>query len=234
MRKLLLGLAAFVSLSLPALAAEGQWPTLTASGDGMVMAVPDIAVVHLGVVTQAKTAGEALAANNTEMAAVIAAIKAAGVAEKDIGTSDFSVSPVFQQEPVRDDGSQAPPKIVGYQVSNQVRVVIRDFAKSGAILDQVVAAGANRVNGISFDLSDRKTPADAALKAAIAEATRKATLMADAAGVRLVRIVSVTTSDFGPPMPMQREAFALKAVPIMAGESTITANATLVWEIAPK
>jgi uncharacterized protein YggE len=236
-KPLLAVLAAFLSLSVPLHAQEASdRPTLTASGEGTVLAVPDIAIVTLGVLSEAKTAGEALAANNADMTKVIDAVKAAGVAENDIGTSDFSVSPVYQQQPVRADGSEAPPVIVGYRVSNTVRVVIRDFAKSGEILDKVVSAGANQVNSINFDLSDRVTPADQALREAITAATRKATLMADAAGVRLVRVVSVTTFDSGPiPMARGEMAYAMKvAVPVMAGQSSVTANATIAWEIAPK
>jgi uncharacterized protein YggE len=235
-RLLLAALAALLSLALPVNAQEvSDRPTLTATGEGLVLAVPDIAIVTMGVLSDAKTAGEALAANNVEMTKVIDAIKAAGVAEKDVGTSDFSVSPLYQQQPARDDGTETPPRIVGYRVSNTVRVVIRDFAKSGEILDKVVSAGANQVNSINFDLSDRVTPADQALREAIAAATRKATLMADAAGVRLVRVVSVTTYDSGPiPMARGEMAYAMKAVPVMAGQSSVTASATIAWEIAPK
>lgn len=236
MRLLIAALAALLSLAFPVVAQEvSDRPTLTATGEGTVLAVPDIAIVTLGVLSEAKTAGEALAANNVNMTKVIDTVKAAGVAEKDIGTSDFSVSPIYRQQAPRDDGSEAPPEIVGYRVSNTVRVVIRDFAKSGEILDKVVSAGANQVNSINFDLSDRVTPADQALRQAIAAATRKATLMADAAGVRLVRVVSVTTYDSGPiPMARGEMAYAIQAVPVMAGQSSVTANATIAWEIAPK
>ena len=192
--------AAVVFLTLPALAAEPAPPSLQASGEGIVYVVPDIAIVTLGVTTPGRTASAALAQNSTDLAAVIGTIKDAGVAEKDIGTSGFSIYPVYAQN---SDGSQVqPPKIVGYEVSNEVRVTIRDIAKSGGILDKVVTAGANQVNGISFDSADRKTPADAALKAAIADAKRKAEIMAAAAGVKLVRILSVSASEGGGPQPV--------------------------------
>ena len=123
-----------------------------------------------------------------------------------------------------------------YGVSNSVSVTIRDIAKSGPILDAVVSAGANQVNGISFDVSDRKTPSDAALKAAIADAIDRGTLMADAAGVKLVRVLSVSTAGGNEPTPVFAR-MALKAappVPVMPGQQTLSATATIAWEIAPK
>ena len=197
MRRLLSLLVTLLPLALPALADEpAKPPTLTASGEGIAMAVPDIAVVTLGVVSNGRSALAALSANSSDMAAVIAIIKAAGVADKDIGTSGFNVSPVYPPE--REQNADQPAKIVGYRVSNDVRVTIRDFAKAGAVLDKVVSAGANQVNGISFELSDRAGPADEALKAAVAEATRKAGLMADAANVKLVRLVTLTSEESRP------------------------------------
>ena len=116
-----------------------------------------------------------------------------------------------------------------------MRVTIRDIAKSGGILDKVVSAGANQVNGISFDSADRQTPEDAALKAAIADAARKAAIMADAAGVKLVRVLTVSASEGGGPQPMYAR-MDLKAAPppVMAGEQSISVSASVTWEIAPK
>jgi len=233
MRRLLSLFVTLLPLALPALAEEAKPATLTAAGEGSAFAVPDIAVVSIGVVGNGRTAQAALSANSADMAAVIGTIKTAGVDDKDIGTSGFSVSPVYPPE--REQGADQPAKIVGYRVANQVRVTIRDFAKVGGVLDKVVGAGANQVNGISFDLSDRSGPTDQALKAAVATATRKAGVMADAANVKLVRLVSLTSEESRPyptgPMPM---AMAKAAVPIMAGQEQITANVTAVWEIAPK
>jgi uncharacterized protein YggE len=208
---------------------------LQANGEGIVNVTPDIAIVTLGVTTRGRTASEALTQNSTDLAAAIAVIKGAGIADKDIGTSGFSIYPVYA---TNSDGSQVQPaKISGYEVSNEVRVTIRDIAKSGAILDAVVTAGANRVSGISFDVADRKTPADAALKDAIGEAKRKAELMAAAAGVKLVRILSITANDnSGGPVPMyaRMDMKAAAPVPIMPGEQQVTVNASVTWEIAPQ
>jgi uncharacterized protein YggE len=192
-------------------------------------------VVNIGVTSRGRDASAALAANSADLARVIEAIKAAGVAEKDIGTSGLSISPVFQQ-PQSGQPSDEPAKIVGYEVSNQVRVLIREIAGSGGILDAVVTAGANQVFGIGFDLADSKAAEQQAVREAIADAKAKAELMAQAAGVRLVRILSVSAgANGGAPVPMlARASFDAKAVPVMPGERSITASANIVWEIAPK
>ena len=229
-------LAAALLFALPASAQNApQIPTLSANGEGTAYVVPDIAIVSIGVTSRAATASAALAANSADLTKVIDTIKGEGVAERDIGTSGFSIYPVYE-EPKPDNGATTePPRIVGYQVTNEVRVTIRDIAKSGGILDKVVTAGANQVNGITFDNADRKTPADAAIADAIKDAARKAAIMAEAAGVRLVRIVSVTASEGGGPVLARFDmAAAAPMVPVMPGERAVTANAQVTWEIAPK
>jgi uncharacterized protein YggE len=228
------GTLAALLAAAPALADEPPTPTLQANGYGMVMAVPDIAIVTIGVTTRGEAASSALAANSTDVAKVLDAIKGEGVVDKDIATSGFSIYPVYEQ-PKDGEPQTQPPKIVGYQVSNDVRVTIRDIATSGGILDKVVSAGANQVNGISFDVADRKTPAEAALKDAIADAKAKAEIMAEAAGVKLVRVLSVSSSVGGGPRPVfMRAEMADKAVPVMPGEQTISVTASVSWEIAPQ
>jgi uncharacterized protein YggE len=234
MRRLLSLLLALLPLALPALAEDARPATLTAIGEGVATATPDIAVLTVGVVSNGRTAQAALAANSSDMAAVIAAIKAAGIEDRDVGTTGFGVSPVYPLE--REASGDQPAKVIGYRVSNEVRVTVRDFAKAGGVLDKVVGAGANQVNGIAFELSDRAGPSDQALKAAVAEATRKAGLMAEAAHLRLVRLVNLTPGESRPvpygPVPMALAKSA--AVPVMAGEQQITAEVTAVFEVAPK
>lgn len=229
-------LAAMLAFAVPAAAQMNpQVPTLTANGTGTVYAVPDIAIVSIGVATRAATAAAALSQNSAEMAQVIATIKAEGVARRDIGTTGFSVYPVYEQQQPTNGNPTEPPRVVGYQVSNEVRVTIRDIGASGAVLDKVVSAGANQVNGISFDSSDRKGPADAALADAVADARRQAEIMAAAAGVRLVRIVNVNASSGGGPMFARAEMMAMDAaVPVMPGQREVSANATVTWEIVPE
>ncbi len=226
---------AAILIASPALAdpAPGT-PTLSVNGEAEAMATPDIAIVTIGVTTQDKTAAAALAANSAEVAKALAALKDAGIADKDIGTTNFSVYPLYDQRPERAGAENNPPPIVGYSVSNDVRVTIRDIGTSGAILDKVVTSGANRISGIAFDVSDRKTPSDQAIKDAIAEAKRKAALIAEAAGVKLVRIVSVSASESGGPQPVfARMEMKASAVPVMPGQQSIGANASIVWEVAP-
>ncbi len=232
MKTLIAALAALM-LAAPALAqTEPPPPTLAASGKGEVMVVPDIAVVSIGVVTRGPGASAALADNSAALATAIAAIRTAGVADKDIGTSGLSISPLYQPPDKREEGDQSPA-IVGYQVSNTVTVTIRDLAKSGALLDQVVQAGANRVNGIAFDIADRAQAEDKAITAAIAEAKRRGELMAEAAGVKLVRMTSVSASVGGGPVPVlaRMELKAAAPVPVMPGEQSVTANASITWQI---
>jgi uncharacterized protein len=233
MKPMLAGLAAVLFLTIPAVA-DAPVPTLTADGRGTEMVVPDIAVVTIGVASRGRTASAALAANSTDLTRAIGVIRAAGVADKDIGTSGFGIDPVYAEQ--KEGEANTPPPIVGYQVSNSVTVTIRDITRSGGILDAVVNAGANQVNGISFDVSDRTAAHEAALKAAIAEALAKGELMADAAGVKLVRVLSVSTSEGGGPRPVFA-AMAMKAAPappVMPGQQSLDANATISWEIAPK
>jgi uncharacterized protein YggE len=231
-----LALAAALLFAAPAVAQMNpQVPTLNANGTGTVYVVPDIAIVSIGVTTRGATAADALSANSTEMASVIETISGEGVAPRDIGTTGFSIFPVYEQPQPANGTETDPPKIVGYQVTNEVRVTIRDIATSGGILDKVVSAGANQVNGISFDSADRQTPADAALADAIADARRQAEIMAEAAGVRLVRVVNINASSGGGPVYARMETMAMdSSVPVMPGQREVNANANITWEIAPE
>jgi len=218
------------ALAVPAAAQPApETATLTADGTGMVFAEPDVVIVTIGVTTRGDTPAAALEANSADMQAVIDAVLAAGVDEADVATSGFSISPVYSNQ--REDGQ--PQRITGYTVSNQVTVHIRDFAASGDILNEVVAAGANQINGIRFDIAEPQPLQDEALQEAIADARRKAELMAAAAGVRLVRVLSVSAYANAQPMFEVARAAAV-SVPIMGGEQAITANATMVFEIAPE
>jgi uncharacterized protein YggE len=231
--------APLATLAVPALA---QAPadtvaTLEANGDGQVMVVPDIAIVTIGVVSRAPAASDALAANSTDLQKVVDTVKAAGIAEKDMGTTGFSVTPIYQPVTRTTPPDSGPAPIIGYTVENDLRVTIRNIATSGAVLDAVVKAGANRVSSIAFDISDSKTAEDNATKAAIAEALHRGQLMADASGVTLGRVLSVTTStgNTGPlPQFARADLAAAPATPVLAGQRSITANASITWAIGAK
>ena len=234
LRSAILASTLLAAFAAPAFAQSApQPPTLTVFADGSATAAPDIAIVTLGVISESPTAKDALAANATDMTAVIAAITEAGIATKDIATSGLSVSPVYSDPSKSSDGRS---QVTGYRVQNQVTVKIRDLAKSGPLLDKVVSAGANRVTGIDFDIDKAGALRDAATKAAIAEARRRAELMAEAAGVKLGAIQSIQTSDGGG-VPIFRAQMAMKAndsTPVMGGEQQISANATIVYLISPR
>ncbi|MCX5497259.1 SIMPL domain-containing protein [Kaistia dalseonensis] len=234
-RTTILASTMMAALAVPAFAQTAPAvPVLTASGDGSASAAPDIAIVTLGVVAEAANAKDALASNATDMTAVIKAITDAGIATRDIATSGLSVEPVYS-EPSNDAGGRS--QITGYRVINQVTVKIRNLASSGPLLDKVVTAGANRVTGISFEIDKAEALRDAAIKAAIGDARRKAELMAEAAGVKLGPIQSVSAFGNNAPPPVFRAQMAMKAAdstPVMGGEQEITANATVVYAIAPR
>jgi uncharacterized protein len=208
------------------------------SGEGKASATPDLAVISSGVVSEGKTAREALDANTVAMAKLIAAIKGAGVEDKDVATSGFSVQPryVYSQ---RNDGTQEPPRITGYEVRNSVTVKVRDLSKLGGILDQAVTEGSNQIDGLSFDIADKKKLYDEARKDALADARAKAELYAGAAGVKLGRLRELseqTGGGFPPPRPMMRmemKAAPQADVPVERGEQEISVNITATWEIAP-
>ena len=211
----------------PALAQTVAPRTLTMSGQGEVRAAPDAVDLSAGVTSQAPTAAAALAANTSHMQGVFAALKKLGVADKDMQTSNFSVSPQMTQVP------NQPPRLSGYQVDNQVRVHLADVAKLGAALDALVTAGANQMLGIDFTISNPAPLLDQARVQAVADARAKAETYAKAAGVSLGPILSISENENQGPRPVYA-AMALrvgKAVPVAAGEESVNAQVSIVWEI---
>jgi uncharacterized protein YggE len=223
-------------LFLPALAqaqtaAEPVPRLLTASGQGEVKAKPDQATLTAGVVSNAKAAADALAANSRKMNLVFATLKRFGIADKSIQTSNFSVSPQYP-----DYNSKEPRRIIGYEVSNTVTVTVDDLDKLGPALDALVASGANSLGDIAFSVRDPKPVEAQARAAAVHDATQKADAMARAAGVTLGPIVSLSEGEVAAPvLPMRRMMAAPMAAaappPVAAGEESITASVTVTWEI---
>lgn len=227
--------AAIASVGLaPAAQAAEKPATISLQGKGEISVAPDMAVVTTRVVNIGTTAPEALQANTAAIAKVIAEIKAAGIEAKDIQTSGFSIYPRYEN---RKDDSNEPPKIVGYEVSNGVTVRVRALDKLGGILNAVVASGANSVDGISFAVSDTNEKLDEARKEAVADARRKAELYAEAAGVKLGRVLSISEGSIAAPRPYAVRSEKMMAmsdapVPVEAGEETLSATVNIVWEIA--
>jgi uncharacterized protein YggE len=233
-------LLAAVLLYATPLAAQDMTPParrsiLTVSGEGIATAAPDLASFSTGVVTAAKTAREALDANTKSVADVVAAIKAAGVEPRDISTSGFSVQPQYVN--VKRDGGEAP-RIAGYEVRNTVTVRLRDLSKLGGLLDDVVTKGANQIGGIGFDIAEPSKLEEQARVAAVKDARRQAEVMAEAGGVRLVRVISINEDGATPPPMPRMMAVAQMAkrdsVPVEAGETEIRARVTIVYEIEPR
>lgn len=223
---------------LPAAAlADPQAATLTLSADGVVSATPDTAVVSLGVVQEAKSANAALDANNAAMARTLAELKAAGVADRDVSTSSFSIDPVVVYPPQKADGTQDAPKITGYRVSNAVTVKLRDIEKAGGLLDKVIGVGANDVRGVSFTIDDQDSLMDEARVAAMKTLETRSALYAKAGGFALKRVLAVSEgSDNRPPMPMmmaKASPMATDSVPLAVGEQDIRVTVNITWEIEP-
>lgn len=210
-------------------AAESQ-RTISVQGSGVAYGKPDIATASAGIESRGNTPEDALAANTKAMTAIMAAIKRHGIAERDIETSQFSVNPVYAQQP----GPRGTMTIEGYQVTNQVTVRVRDMDKLGGLLSSLVSAGANRLNGVSFDIAESAKLQDEARKAAMADAKKRADLFAAAAGVTVKRVLSISEGgNFAPPQPMAMRAMKAGAdsVPVAGGEQSVSANVSVVYEI---
>jgi len=188
-----------------------------------------MAEVQVGVVTQAASAEDALKANNEAMERLMGALTARSIAEKDVQTSGFSIVPQYKYEPQ----GRHDPKIVGYQVSNQVHVRVRQLAALGPLLDAVVGKGANQVGGIHFAVAEPAPYLDDARRKAVADARRKAELYAGAAGVELGRVLLLDEAPHGPrpvgAQPMARAAGP--AVPVAAGELEFHAGVTITYAL---
>ncbi len=206
---------------------------LTITAEGKSTRTPDIAHFTAGLTTVGQTASAAMAANAAAMTRVIDSLKAAGVAERDVQTSNLSLNPVFDDAARRPDG--AAPRITGYQASNTVAVRARDLAGLGRVIDTLVSAGANEVNGPNFDLDHPEAALDEARIAAITAARARAELYAHAAGLKVLRILSIGESGGYSPQPlvfMARKAMAAPT-PIAAGEVEEQVNVTVQFELAP-
>jgi hypothetical protein len=224
--------AALAQAPAPATTADSLFhaTTLNLAAHGETRVTPDMATINLGVTTEGKTAAAALSANATRMTAVIAALKAGGIAEKDIQTSNLNLAPQYRYV------ENQPPQLTGYQASNQVTVTVRDLKKLGVAVDAVVAAGANQVNGISFGLTDPTAAENAAREAAVKALSAKADLYARATGYRIGRLVSLSEGGgympAPPPMPMMARAQSFKdSTPVAAGELEVRIEVQGVYEL---
>lgn len=214
-----------LGLAAGAMAAE-TGPTITVTGRGEVAAAPDMATITLGVTSQARTAAEAMDKTSAATAAILKELEAAGIAARDMQTSDLSLDPVWSNR----GGNGAAPRIEGFTARNTLRVRVRDLDRLGAVLDDVLRVGANTFRGLSFGLQEPQPLADQARAEAVADAQRKAALMAEAAGMALGPVLSISEAGGAAPVPVMMKA-ARAAIPVAAGEVSQTATVTMVFAL---
>lgn len=205
---------------------------ISVSGMGQVSLKPDLAYIYIGVSTENESAADAVAKNNADTQRLIDALKAAGIADADIRTSNFSI---WQNTPYGMDGQPGKPV---YRVDNTVYVTARDLSKLGDLLDAAVRAGANNINSIQFDVADKTKALTDARKAAVEAAKKQAAELAEAAGVKLGDIQGIQYYDSAPVMYAEAKGLggggvdaAAVAVPINPGQMQITATVTINFEI---
>lgn len=204
--------------------------TIRVSGEGRVSAAPDMATIETGVVTQAETATEALDQNNSVLKLIMDDLRAMEIAEKDIQTTQFRVQPVYERGP----RGQRKPSVVGYRVSNQLQVKVRDLKALGGLLDKLVRSGSNQMTGIRFGVDDSTALMNTARTKAIIDAKARAKLYADAAGVAVGKVLSIDEQRVAFPRPAMftrtLEA-ADSSVPLAMGEQEFTATINVVFEL---
>jgi uncharacterized protein len=210
-------------------AQEAARATIETTGESSVSAKPDFAAISIGVQSAGKAAQATLADNSRATAALIEALKGAGVEAKDIQTSDFRIWP---QTPSNPKNGVEPPVILGYAVSNRVTFTQRDLARLGEVIDKAVAAGGNVIGGVTFGVANASLLLDQARGAALADARRKAEIYAGEAGVKLGGLVEL--EETGGPAPVYGRAMSVAAAPpIEPGESKLTVGVRARFEIAP-
>lgn len=218
--------------SAPGQAVPADGTLLSVSAEAEARRVPDVATISAGVVTQAVDGNAAMRQNAEQMDKVMAAIRAAGIADKDIQTSGINLFPQYRH------AENEAPKITGYQASNTVSVKVRDLPKLGKVLDALAAQGANQINGPSFEIDQPEPVRDEARLAALKKAQARAETYAKALDLRVRRIVSISEGGSGgprPPMPMMMRAQAAdgfaKETSVSPGETSLSVSLDVVFEL---
>lgn len=208
------------------------------TGEGEVKAPPDLAVLEVAVETTGDTARVAQEANARDMLRVISALKKQGVGEKDIQTSQLSLYPLYESPPKEPQPAPQPPKVIGFKAVNSLQVTVRNLDTLGQVLDAVVASGANRVQGISFGFADPAPLQDQALQKAVGNARHQAELVAQAAGVRIKGVRSISIYGGGAVPLIRKAAFAEEVgagyggpPPVLPGEASVRASVSMIFEI---
>lgn len=239
MKKIILLTASIFAMSCsPVSAHEGttsahhemEQGKLYVSATGQAAQAPDQASVSAGVVTQGKTAGDAMRRNAQQMTAAFTALKTAGIKDRDIQTSQMSLQPQYDYQ------NRKAPVITGYEVRNTVSARTDDLENVGPMLDALVSAGINNINGVSFSIKDSHSAKNKARIDAIADARTKAEGMAKAAGVRLGKVLEIreNTNNFRPqPQMMMARAAVMEdaSTPISAGEQTLSVTVNITYAL---
>lgn len=232
-----------ITMSEPASTAPAPAPTITATGSATVSRAPDQAVLMLGVATVGKTSTEAQGRLNEALERVVKSVKGLDLPDLKVQTQWLSLSPVYEQIDYREQQSKPrEPKIIGYNASNTIRVTVGDVSKVGTIIDGAIVAGANQVQGLSFELKDDRAAKDEALRSAAQDARGKAEAMAAVLGLRIVRIIEVQSGVIAGPRPLFRgrgmamasEAAAMAPTVVEPGEVSITEQVTVTVEVAER
>lgn len=213
-------------------AAAPQGTLLSISATGEASRTPDIATMSTGVVTQAADANAAMRDNAVQMDRMMAALRTAGIAARDIQTSGINLNPQYKY------AENMPPVIVGYQASNTVNVKVRELAKLGRVLDALVAQGANQINGPSFGIDKPEAAFEEARLAAVKKAQAQAQTYANALGLQVKRIISISEggASLPRPVPMMRmmaaaDAGYAKETSVAPGESSVSVSVEMVFEL---
>lgn len=229
---ILLAVLAVISAWTPLAGAEAAPPSLHVTGTGRAQAIPDLATLESGVTSEAAQAQAAVRSNSQAMKALLAALRKQGIDDKDVQTQQLHLTPVYAKS-----STQRSNRISGYRASSRLRIRVREIGDAGTVLDALVAAGANDLGNISFTVREPAPLLDQARRAAVADARRKAALLAREAGLRLGPILEIR--DGAPPsrFPTGRGAarmesgFAAASVPIARGELEFSAQVSLVYAL---
>ena len=229
MRFVILFALTIVILAIPALARNHEEPrTISVSGTGSIAVTPDMVTLRVGVSSRDASPAKALKDNSARVSKLFQTLEQFGLNKRDIQTSSFNVNPVH----TRRRPPNTPPQIEAYDVTNIVTLRLRDLDKLGGLLEALVKDGANRLNGLSFGVSETAEKMDQARKLALKDARRKAELYAKEADVDVGDVLKISETSIRSPRPMlQMRSMAAEAVPVAAGEQQISASVSVVFEI---
>jgi uncharacterized protein YggE len=217
-------------MHMPPMSSIQPETTISLTGKGSVAHAPDVALINVGVSVEAKTASEAMQQQATQMAGVFAAVKAAGIADRDMQTGNISLNPVYEYP------NNARPRLTGYQANNSITIKVRKLDTLGKTLDAVVKGGGNTINGVSFSIDEPEKYQNDARIEAVKDAAAKAELYAQAVGYKVKRIVTISEQEFYPqPVPMMamrmQDAGGAPETQIAAGEVSLEQTVTVLFEL---